>query len=623
MSDTIVVEIEAPVTVEVAGPQGPQGAAGQGIAAGGTTGQVLKKKSGTDYDTEWGAAASGSGTVTSIALAGTGLSITGSPVTTSGTITANVAYGTTAGTSTEGNDGRIAGIGTGTGSLPLGASGTRTTLNGSASGSDKTVTIQNKSGVVIVADAVDFTNNVPHTITLGDSSLETSGQIILNSFDPAASPIRLVGGNEELYIIAHGSNTSLSFIPPKTNDCNVTVTADAATENRTITLPNASGTVALTQQATDIEITDPTKGYILNSATKRWRLTIDDNGVLLRTALTLLFLISFMCGSQAQVRDLVYGTNNVVVGPTNTNALAFTNSVAFSNPISFGTNAATTRTNLGVTVASNLPAPWSGSASSNSLLAADGSGSSAFVSTLPSLTIGVGTNTDVTLQRETNNSLSQRNGTNPQTLFLFNNYFNSTIYERGKIAWTNNVMTIGTERGTVGGAARALEFQADGITGLRLLTNGMLSMAYTDGSSSYMDFGDARFRVGVRGGIGFLATDGTSRSIQIHCNGIASSPSTTGFNIGSSGTISYGALFQFSGANTNFPALKRTSTVLQVRLADDSAYTTLDAQHRLQGTAPTNSTDTGTAGDIRYDTNNYIYICVSSNTWRRTSLTNW
>jgi len=276
-----------------------------------------------------------------------------------------------------------------------------------------------------------------------------------------------------------------------------------------------------------MEITDSTKGYILNSATKRWRLTIDDNGVLLRTALTLLFSLAFMCGAKAQVRDLVYGTNNVVIGPTNGNRLAFTNLIRISDlevgdssvfahfyaeeeglamdvnnnsgvtfvgslgysdntvtlniPLSFtSTNTtAATRTNLGiggnwltntnspvfpdsqgrlvtpvtiydppegnvlitfpvdssqtmdpivmnvssgawnttnnrtalglgfsaltntnainfrtaivVTVASNLPAPYSGAATTNSLLVADGSGSSTFVSTLPSLSISSGT----------------------------------------------------------------------------------------------------------------------------------------------------------------------------------------------------------------------------------------
>lgn len=36
------------------GPQGPQGPAGPGIAIGGTAGQVLKKRSNSDYDTQWG-----------------------------------------------------------------------------------------------------------------------------------------------------------------------------------------------------------------------------------------------------------------------------------------------------------------------------------------------------------------------------------------------------------------------------------------------------------------------------------------------------------------------------------------------------------------------------------------
>lgn len=51
------------VAVEV----GPQGAAGEGVAAGGTTGQVLAKASGTDYDTEW-ISVSGTGTVTSVSV---------------------------------------------------------------------------------------------------------------------------------------------------------------------------------------------------------------------------------------------------------------------------------------------------------------------------------------------------------------------------------------------------------------------------------------------------------------------------------------------------------------------------------------------------------------------------
>lgn len=45
------------------GPQGPAGAAGQGVPAGGSTGQVLTKVSGTDYDTTWATPSGGGGSV--------------------------------------------------------------------------------------------------------------------------------------------------------------------------------------------------------------------------------------------------------------------------------------------------------------------------------------------------------------------------------------------------------------------------------------------------------------------------------------------------------------------------------------------------------------------------------
>lgn len=81
--DPILIEVtEAPISVTVAstglvltvatgtvGPAGATGAAGtngQGVATGGTTGQVLAKASGTNYDTQWVNANAGSGTVTSV-----------------------------------------------------------------------------------------------------------------------------------------------------------------------------------------------------------------------------------------------------------------------------------------------------------------------------------------------------------------------------------------------------------------------------------------------------------------------------------------------------------------------------------------------------------------------------
>jgi hypothetical protein len=47
-------------------------------------------------------------------------------------------------------------------------------------------------------------------------------------------------------------------------------------------------------------------------------------------------------------------------------------------------------------------------------------------------------------------------------------------------------------------------------------------------------------------------------------------------------------------------------------------------QYRLSAlnTAPASATDTGTTGEIRI-TNNYIYVCVATNTWVRAALTSW
>lgn len=45
----------------IKGAKGDTGATGQGVPAGGTTGQVLQKKSGTDYDTEWATPSGGGG----------------------------------------------------------------------------------------------------------------------------------------------------------------------------------------------------------------------------------------------------------------------------------------------------------------------------------------------------------------------------------------------------------------------------------------------------------------------------------------------------------------------------------------------------------------------------------
>jgi hypothetical protein len=198
---------------------------------------------------------------------------------------------------------------------------------------------------------------------------------------------------------------------------------------------------------------------------------------------------------------------------------------------------------------------------------------------------------DLILARDAANTLAQRNGTNAQTSRVYNTYTSDTNYERAKLEWSSNVFRIGTEKGSGGGTARALEFQTDGTTRLTITTAGTPQVQIKTQTTSFND--------------NILLTT-TS-------NGIAT--------IWDSNATDFGRL-NFGGTTTSFPALKRSSAILQARLADDSAYTTIDAQHRLQGTAPATASSTGTAGDVRYDTD-YVYICTATNTWKRAALTTW
>lgn len=75
---------------------GPAGVASPGVAPDGLKGQFLRKASDLDFDTEWAdvtlSSGGGSGSVTSVGLSLPALfSVSGSPVTTSGTLTASLA----------------------------------------------------------------------------------------------------------------------------------------------------------------------------------------------------------------------------------------------------------------------------------------------------------------------------------------------------------------------------------------------------------------------------------------------------------------------------------------------------------------------------------------------------
>jgi len=136
--------------------------------------------------------------------------------------------------------------------------------------------------------------------------------------------------------------------------------------------------------------------------------------------------------------------------------------------------------------------------------------------------------------------IEQRNGANAQAYRLYNTFTDASNYERGFMRWSSNVLQIGTEKGGTG-SARALEFQTDGITRLSISTGGSILHGISTGV------------FGWTGSTLLRPVDGNGTLVL------------------SNNTQSDFGRLQFGGTTSSFPALKRSSTTLQVRLADDSA----------------------------------------------------
>lgn len=285
---------------------------------------------------------------------------------------------------------------------------------------------------------------------------------------------------------------------------------------------------------------------------------------------------------------------------------------------------------------------------------------------------------DVRLYRDDTGIFAQRNGTNAQESRVYGTYTSATNFERLNLKYNSTALAyqIGTEKGSGGGTARPLEFQTDGTTRAILDTSGCYFVGNNSGlrdsnnsrlivSNDQVNDNNIIFRTAVNsasqrnvirldksrgtyssplavqngdniGSVFSGAFDGSnnqySAGFGFIVNGSVSAGSvpcdiffSTGASIGSLTErlrITSSGIISFGGLSSSFPALKRSSTILQARLADDSGYTTIDAQHRLQGSAPASATAAGTVGDIRYDSD-YIYICTATNTWKRAAIATW
>lgn len=230
------------------GATGKRGTDGQGVATGGTTSQVLAKVSGTDFDTEWVNAASGSGDVTAAANLGDNLLVRGDGAT-KGVQNSGITVDDSdniSGMGLDGDDNTIINIQQSTGlisggTLSIGTDTAKfdmTAMTGVVIDSYTDPTAPAKTTVSIGAqDEVTVTNLATQDRTY--ITVNSSGTIVQRLLPPTASQIR-----DEIFIglIVHPNNTSILSV---VNTVISTTDTDLTTIDliRAIGIINESGNV--------------------------------------------------------------------------------------------------------------------------------------------------------------------------------------------------------------------------------------------------------------------------------------------------------------------------------------------------------------------------------------------
>jgi hypothetical protein len=164
--------------------------------------------------------------------------------------------------------------------------------------------------------------------------------------------------------------------------------------------------------------------------------------------------------------------------------------------------------------------------------------------------LSIGSTNDVVLTRDAAGILAQRNGTAAQTFRVYDSYDTAgTNYERATFGFPTgtNTLRIGTEQAGTG-VAQPIDFVVGGVARMTLGTTGILGV-------SVLSFGG--YTIGGSGNTAIFTNSGNGQSLTV---GIATN------------TLMLG------GITSAFPAIKRSTTSLQARLADDSAFTNIQGK---------------------------------------------
>ena len=171
---------------------------------------------------------------------------------------------------------------------------------------------------------------------------------------------------------------------------------------------------------------------------------------------------------------------------------------------------------------------------------------------------------DLMLWRDAAGILAQRNSTNAQSFRVYDTYTDAINYERAVFGFTDtaNVLTIGTQN-SGSGLAQNIDVV---IGGVRKLDYGITNAGYWSFSDAITTLASlestATNGIVLRGSLGAVLWNGYG-VLKARADGVFSFTNDAGTDFGR---------LQLGGTTSSFPALKRSTTTLQVRLADDSDY---------------------------------------------------
>jgi len=188
---------------------------------------------------------------------------------------------------------------------------------------------------------------------------------------------------------------------------------------------------------------------------------------------------------------------------------------------------------------------------------------------------------DLILARDAANTLAQRNGANAQAFRLYGTYTDTSNYRRLALTSTTaGVFTLSADGLGTGLTGNSLAFATDGVARLTIAA---------DGAATFVGQINA----------------GQSNAIRFNNSTTFFAPSDGVLRLSNAATNDFGRL-QFGGTTSSFPALKRSTTSLQARLADDSAFTNIQGKLTTE-TAYAATAPTPTGYLVLYDSTGTAY----------------